>query len=286
MTEMFARHITKEEINQMPVTEFGGEVVVVNMRRQLADAVGYLSEQTVVGVDTETRPSFTRGQHYPTALVQIATLERCYLFQINRIGMPPALTELFENPAILKVGLAFKDDLNGLRRLHQFEPHNCVDIQSMVNNYGIFDLGLQKIYAILFGEKISKSQQLTNWDTPRLTPEQAHYASTDAWATLKIYLALKDIKPLSRRRVEQMKAEERELMIRHQQEVLSSQQHSENITQAEGEAESITTKPSDVPQKKANTQSKKPDIRQKKAKASQKKPDAPLKKRKRKKENE
>ena len=215
-----ARHITKDEINQLPLVGFDGEVIVVNSRELVAPAVDYLSHQPIVGVDTETRPSFTRGQHYPTALVQVASLERCYLFQINRIGLPFGLTSLFENEQVRKVGLAFKDDLNGLRRLRNFEPKNCIDIQSMVNNYGIFDLGLQKIYAILFSEKISKSKQLTNWDTPHLTPEQARYASTDAWATLKIYLALSNMKPLPKRQVAQIKAEEKEMMIRHQQEVM------------------------------------------------------------------
>ena len=226
-TPDFPRHITKEELAELPLAGFEGEVIVVNNRHQLAPAVAYLAQQEIVGVDTETRPSFVRGLHYPTALVQVATLERCYLFQINCIGMPPALVELFQNPNIRKVGLAFNDDLNGLRRLRQFEPQNCADLQKMVNDYGIFDLGLQKIYAIIFRERISKSQQLTNWDTPKLTPEQARYASTDAWATLRIYLALQEWKPLSRRKVMQLKAEEKEMMIRHQQEV-TGQQKTEN----------------------------------------------------------
>ena len=204
-----ARHITKEEVNLLPVVGFEGEVTVVNSRESLLPAIEYLQQQSIVGVDTETRPSFTRGQHYPTALVQIATLERCYLFQINRMGLPFELTALFENEDIRKVGLAFKDDLNGLRRLRNFEPKNCIDIQSMVNNYGIFELGLQKIYAILFAQKISKKEQLTNWDTPHLTPEQARYASTDAWATLKIYLALTNREQLPKSLVMQMKEEEK-----------------------------------------------------------------------------
>ena len=142
----------------MPVAAFDGEVIVVDKPEMVADAVAYLRMQQVIGVDTEARPSFTRDIHYPTALVQIASRERCYLFRLTHIGMPQELAELFANPDICKVGLAFKDDINGLRRRRNFTPSNCVDVQSLVSRYGIFDLGLQKVFAICFGQKISKAQ--------------------------------------------------------------------------------------------------------------------------------
>ena len=201
----------------MPVAAFEGEVIVVDKEEQIQEAVAYLSAQPVLGVDTESRPSFQRGIHYPTALVQIATHERCYLFRLTHIGMPKALADIFANPAICKVGLAFKDDINGLRRRRNFTPANCIDIQSMVARYGILDLGLQKIFAICFGKKISKSQQLTNWENSHLTPEQARYASTDAWATLLIYEDLLAHEPLANAEVESLKREEKERMIEHQE---------------------------------------------------------------------
>lgn len=201
----------------MPVDAFSGEVIVVDKPEMVADAVAYLSSQTVLGVDTEARPSFQRNIHYPTALVQIATRERCYLFRLTHIGMPKELADLFANPDIRKVGLAFKDDINGLRKRRDFTPANCVDIQSMVARYGILDMGLQKIYAICFGKKISKTQQLTNWENSHLTPEQARYASTDAWATLLIYEDLLAHEPLEPQEVETLKREEKERMIEHQQ---------------------------------------------------------------------
>ena len=203
----------------MPVAAFEGEVIVVDKEEQIPDAVAYLSAQPVLGVDTESRPSFQRGIHYPTALVQIATHERCYLFRLTHIGMPQALADIFANPSICKVGLAFKDDINGLRRRRNFTPANCIDIQSMVARYGILDLGLQKIFAICFGKKISKSQQLTNWENSHLTPEQARYASTDAWATLLIYEDLLAHEPLANAEVESLQREEKERMIEHQQEI-------------------------------------------------------------------
>lgn len=217
----FAQHIDKAAIQTLPVTFFEGEVIVVDKPEMVADAAAYLRQHTVLGVDTEARPSFKRGVHYPTALVQIATLERCYLFRLTHVGMPVEIAEIFANPDICKVGLAFKDDITGLRRRRDFKPANCVDLQSMVCKYGIMELGLQKIFAIIFGKKISKSQQLTNWENSHLTPEQARYASTDAWATLSIYLALQQVKPLSKRAVEALKRTEKEKQIQRQQEAMA-----------------------------------------------------------------
>lgn len=212
-------HISKELVQLMPLVAFDGEVIVVDHEDQVQDAVAYLRKQKVIGVDTEARPSFQRGIHYPTALVQIASHERCYLFRLTHIGLPQALADLFASPNIRKVGLAFKDDITGLRRRRNFIPANCIDIQSMVAQYGILDLGLQKIFAICFGKKISKTQQLTNWENSHLTPEQARYASTDAWATLLIYEDLLKHKQLAPKDVEDMKRAEKERMIEHQQEV-------------------------------------------------------------------
>ena len=203
----------------MPVAAFDGEVIVVDKAEQIPDAVAYLRTQKVLGVDTEARPSFQRGIHYPTALVQIASHERCYLFRLTHIGMPQELAELFADPAICKVGLAFRDDINGLRRRRDFIPANCIDVQSLVVRYGILELGLQKIFAICFGRKISKTQQLTNWENTHLTPEQARYASTDAWATLLIYEDLLAHEQLAPKEVAALQNAEKERMIEHQQQV-------------------------------------------------------------------
>ena len=208
-------HINSDLLQWMPVVAFDGEVIVVDRAEQVAPAVAYLSAQPVVGVDTESRPSFTRGIHYPTALVQIASHERCYLFRLTHVGMPQELADFFANPAVCKVGLAFRDDINGLRRRRNFTPANCVDIQHMVPH----DLGLQKIYAICFGKKISKSQQLTNWENTHLTPEQARYASTDAWATLLIYEDLLAHERLAPEEVTALQREEKERQIEHQQQI-------------------------------------------------------------------
>ncbi|MBR3407646.1 MAG: 3'-5' exonuclease domain-containing protein 2 [Paludibacteraceae bacterium] len=208
----------------MPLAKFEGEVIVVDHEEQVAEAVGYLNRQTIVGVDTESRPSFKRGVHYPTALVQISTEERCYLFRLTHIGMPQDLADFFANSKICKVGLAFRDDINGLRRRRDFKPRNCVDLQQMVGRYGILDLGLQKMFAICFGRKISKSQQLTNWENSHLTPEQARYASTDAWATLLIYKDLLDHNPLPKKEAEALRLADLDKQRQHQMEVQAARE--------------------------------------------------------------
>ena len=206
-------------LQKMPMQVFEGQVIVIEQPEQVPEAVNYLLKQKIVGVDTESRPSFKRGIHYPTALVQIADRKRCFLFRLTHIGMPQELADFFANPNICKVGLAFKDDINGLRRRRNFIPANCIDIQKIVPQYGLLDLGLQKLFAICFGRKISKAQQLTNWENSHLTPEQARYASTDAWATLLIYEDLLKHETLTQEEVAQLQREEKERMIEHQQEI-------------------------------------------------------------------
>ena len=220
----YIHHYSKDLIQWLPLAAFGGEVIVVDTPEKVEEAVAYLAQQTAVGVDTESRPSFTRGVHYPTALLQIATEERCYLFRLTHVGMPQALADIFANPKITKVGLAFKDDIAGLRRRRDFKPANCIDLQSIVPKYGILDMGLQKIFAICFGRKISKAQQLTNWENSHLTPDQARYASTDAWATLLIYKDLMQTKPLPKAQVDALRQADREAQIAHQQAILAERQ--------------------------------------------------------------
>ena len=219
----YIHRITKDELNLLPLAQFEGEVVVVERMEDVAAAAEYLGRQKVIGVDTEARPSFTRGVHYPTALLQIASVERCYLFRLTHVGMPREVAAIFADPLILKVGLAFKDDIRGLQRRRYFKPQNCIDLQQIVSSYGILDLGLQKIFAICFGKKISKSQQLTNWENSHLTESQARYASTDAWATLLIYNDLVQTEPLPQEQVAAIKAEDAERL-----QLLNMQKMNEN----------------------------------------------------------
>lgn len=188
------RSTPKQLISTLPKVEFKGKIVVVHSQREVKAAVDFLKRQTIVGVDTETRPSFRRGLVYQVALLQISTLEVCFLFRLNMIGLPVELIQLLENPQLTKIGLSLKDDLALLKRRASFTPQGFLDLQDFVKTMGIEDMSLQKLYANVFGERISKSAQLTNWESPVLSESQKMYAATDAYTTLRIYLKLNDLK--------------------------------------------------------------------------------------------
>ena len=193
MTEL-PSDIAKAEIAQMPPALFDGRIIVIHAKADVDKAVSYLKKCPIVGVDTETRPSFAKGRTYEVSLLQVSTEDTCFLFRLNYIGMPDSLVELLQDERLLKVGLSLRDDLQGLNRKHNFEPRGFLDLQHYVKEMGIEAQSLQKIYALLFGEKISKSQRLTNWETDVLTDRQKGYAATDAWACVRIYKYLEELK--------------------------------------------------------------------------------------------
>ncbi len=179
--------ITKEQLSGLPIETFAGKIIVIDHEEEVSDAVAFLSQQAALGFDTETKPSFKRGQNHKVALMQLATDEECYLFRLNRIGYPDKLVQLMSNPDIKKIGLSLRDDFAAIRQRSVRKPENFIDLQLFVDKFGIDDNSLQKIYALLFGRKISKSQRLSNWETSQLTPAQQSYAAIDAWACLRIY---------------------------------------------------------------------------------------------------
>jgi ribonuclease D len=179
-------------------------MTLVDDQSKIIPAIEELRKSTIVGIDTETKPSFTRGTHHKVSLVQISTLDHCFLFRLNKIDFPASLAEFLADENIKKIGLSLRDDLAGLNKHHKFRPANCIDIQTIIQSYGVLELGLQKIYAILFGKKISKSQRLTNWENPELTEQQQRYAATDAWASLQIYLQLMDEKKLTKKQLDKI----------------------------------------------------------------------------------
>lgn len=183
-------NITKEEINTLPVVLFEGRIFVVQTEEEADKAVAYLSKFEEIGFDTETRPSFKKGVRHDVCLLQLSTEDTCFLFRLNHIGLPASVVSLLANDKTKKIGLAIKDDFAALARRTPFLPKGQVELQHFVKQYGILDNSLQKIFALLFRQKISKSQRLTNWEADILTDAQKKYAATDAWASLMIYQAL------------------------------------------------------------------------------------------------
>lgn len=187
-------NIAKADIAQMPTELFGGRIIVVHSTADVEKAVGYLKSFPIVGLDTETRPSFAKGRAYEVALMQVSTEDTCFLFRLNYIGMPDALVDFLQDSRQLKVGLSLKDDIQRLQAKHKFTPRGFLDLQDYVKKMGIEAQSLQKIYALLFGKKISKSQRLTNWEADVLTDRQKGYAATDAWACVRIYKYLEELR--------------------------------------------------------------------------------------------
>ncbi|MDO5571437.1 MAG: 3'-5' exonuclease [Bacteroidales bacterium] len=187
------KSISKEDIAQMEIISFPGEISVIENIEDAAKAVDYLCSLAVIGFDTETKPAFKKGQKNKVALLQLSGEDKCFLFRLNIIGFPECLKNLLRNPEIIKVGLSLKDDYATMQRLANFTPAGFIELQKFVQKYDIEDSSLQKIFAIIFNRKISKSQRVTNWEAIPLTEGQKKYAATDAWACLRIYHTLLDI---------------------------------------------------------------------------------------------
>lgn len=191
---LIKRTINKEVVNAMPKAAFTGEIHVVNTPWEAERAVAYLRGCPLLGIDSETRPSFAKGHTHKVALLQVASEEHCFLFRLNVMGLTLPLITLLEMPHITKVGLSLKDDFMMLHKRAPFEPRGIIELQEFVRPFGIEEQSLQKIYAILFSEKISKTQRLSNWEADVLTQPQQLYAATDAWACLNIYRKLQQLK--------------------------------------------------------------------------------------------
>lgn len=179
--------ISKEQLSGLPTVVFPGQITVVDTVEAANEALSVLRKESVVGFDTETKPSFRKGQSNSVALIQVSTLDRCYLFRLKKLGFIDGLREFMEDSSVKKIGLSLHDDFHVLHRGAEFNPDGFVDLQSLVKEYGISDISLQKIYGIIFNERISKSQRLSNWEAACLTASQQSYASIDAWACLRIY---------------------------------------------------------------------------------------------------
>lgn len=179
--------ITKEQIAELPIETFDGKIIVIDHINEVREALDYLSSQPTLGFDTETKPAFKRGQVHKVALMQLSSEDVCFLFRLNKIGYPDELETFIIDRNIKKIGLSLRDDFAAIRKRSEGKPENFIDLQLFVDQFGIEDNSLQKIYAIIFGKKISKSQRISNWEAPVLTPAQQSYAAIDAWACLRIY---------------------------------------------------------------------------------------------------
>lgn len=187
--------ISSEEINNLPLKTFDGKTVVVSDPKQLPKVVKEIEKHSVLGFDTETRPSFKRGQFYQVALLQLAVPKKAYLIRVNHTGMTDEIKALFENENIVKAGVGIRDDLKALQKLKPFEPAGFFDLSTLAKQAGLQVESVKKLTALLLGFRISKSAQTSNWEAPTLTEKQIEYAATDAWVCLELYSKLNDLLP-------------------------------------------------------------------------------------------
>lgn len=192
---MYQPTITNDEINEMPVGHFPGRMLVVDSEERMREAERILRGVTVVGYDTETRPSFQKGVKYDMALVQISTADTALLFRVKLAPLSDAIRAMLSSSEVLKIGAAIRDDIRGMHKVAEFIPAGFIDLQSVVKLWDIEELSVKKMAAIVLGIKVSKAQRLTNWEAVRLTEPQQDYAAMDAWVCREVYLRLKADNP-------------------------------------------------------------------------------------------
>lgn len=189
---MFRSEIAKEEINRLEVRQFEGEIVVVEDDESLKRALDEILMYPMLGFDTESRPSFKKGMENGISLIQLSNDDKAWLFRVNKIGIPASLKRFLENDSVLKIGAGLQDDIKRIRKKETFAPAGFLDLQKYVEAFNIESKSLKKMVAIVLGYKISKSQQMSNWDSDTLSDQQQRYAATDAWVCLEIYKRLRE----------------------------------------------------------------------------------------------
>ncbi len=182
--------LSREEINQLPIQAWDGDVVIVQDKQGLDAALEALRHEKIIGFDTETKPTFSKGNTALPALVQLAAVDCVYLIQLTHVPFDAALAELLSSPDNLKVGVAIHDDMKALNRHYPFTAGGVVDLAAIARSQGLRAQGLRTLAANLLGFRISKSAQCSNWENPSLSPQQIKYAATDAWVGRQIYLHL------------------------------------------------------------------------------------------------
>ncbi len=193
MTEQSDDRITisNEEVNQLPLGAFEGEVIVLSDPNSLTDVFEEINSHHYVGFDTETKPVFVRGHHNKVAILQIALPEKVFLIRLMATGITPEIVRFLQSEVILKAGVAIRDDIKALQLLKRFKPAGFVELAHLAKEAGLEVESVKKLAALLLGFRISKSAQTSNWEAEQLNEKQISYAATDAWVCLEVYRKLK-----------------------------------------------------------------------------------------------
>lgn len=188
----YSPNITNEELMALPLYAYDGEVVCVDTLEKFRQVKDELFLEPLWGFDTETKPCFKKGasNRKNVALLQLSSREKTYIFRLSIIGLPKELCDFLSSDRFTKIGLSSRDDIKGLQKLTTFTPAGFIDLQSIAPDYGIEEKSLRKMAAIVLGFRISKAQQLSNWESETLNEKQIRYAATDSWVTRQIYVKM------------------------------------------------------------------------------------------------
>tara|TARA_B100001245_G_C22851019_1_gene409108 strand:- start:623 stop:1204 length:582 start_codon:yes stop_codon:yes gene_type:complete len=187
---MFPSHIPKEEIKHLPLMKFSGTIHLIKSEEELNDALKVLLREPFLGFDTETKPTFNKGEYNQTALIQLSTMTDAYIIRVKDLGINNPLKNLLEDREVLKVGISIRDDIKELKKLRPFRPGGFTDLNDIAADLGITQIGMRSLAGIFLKGRVSKSQQTSNWESKELSAGQLSYAATDAWICTKIYTML------------------------------------------------------------------------------------------------
>jgi ribonuclease D len=188
--EKYKKFIAKEDINLLELDKYNGETILVDTDAELEKACSEIEKCAIIGIDTETKPSFRKGQMNTVALLQISTDKKAYIVRLKKVKMSKRLADIFTNEAIQKIGIAIFDDLKDLKKIIPFTDKSVVDLNLLAPKLGFENIGAKKLSALVLGFRISKRQQVSNWELEKLSQAQIDYAATDAWICREIYLKL------------------------------------------------------------------------------------------------
>ncbi len=190
--DKYQKVISKEDIGILDLGMYTGDIEYVKTEKALEKACQEISNCLIIGIDTETKPSFKKGVINSVALLQIATDKKVYIIRLKLVNMSSELAAIFSNKEIMKVGIAIRDDLKDLKKIYPFNEKNVIDLNVLARQLGFESIGAKKLSALVLGIRISKRQQVSNWESETLTQAQINYAATDAWICREIYLRLVD----------------------------------------------------------------------------------------------
>lgn len=184
---------TTQQIALLPWFEGLGEedIVVISTGEGARRAYDELMQSTVVGFDTESKPTFVKGEKSTGPhVVQFSTMERAYIFMLHQAECRKVAGRLIESAALKKVGFGLSNDLTSIRNKLKVQPRSVLDVETLFSSKGHGrGVGVKVAVAIIFNRRFKKSGKAStsNWAALQLSDTQLLYAANDAYAAIKVF---------------------------------------------------------------------------------------------------